>query len=58
MPNKLDKKQIAEFFVYGLWTAADVDKAAVKGRITAEEAEEIKALEGTDALEAYKAKAE
>lgn len=54
----LNKKLIAEFFVYGLWTAADVDKAAAKGHITAEEAEEIKALEGTDALEAFKAKAD
>ena len=54
----LNKKQIAEFFVYGLWTAKDVDKAARKGHITAEEAEEIKALEGTDALEAFKAKAD
>ena len=54
----LNKKEIAEYFVYGKWTDADVDKAVLKGHLTAEEAAEIKALEGTDALEAYKAKAE
>ena len=52
----LNKKEIAEYFVYGAWTAEDVDKAVTKGHLTAEEAEEIKGLEGTDALEAFKVK--
>ena len=52
----LNKKEIAEYFVYGKWTEADVDKAVTKGHLTAEEAEEIKAINGTEGLESFKLK--
>ena len=38
----LNKKEIAEYFVYGKWTEADVDKAVTKGHLTAEEAAELR----------------
>ena len=50
----LDAVKIAEFFVAGLWNEADVDKAVAKGHITAEQGEEIKSINGTEGLEAFK----
>ena len=50
----LSKAMIAEYFLAGLWTEQDIDNAVNKGKLSAEDAAEIKAIEGTEGLKALK----